>query len=195
MKSIFLRAVLALALGLALASCGGKAEFTVKGSISGLVDDGLILRNGSASVSPAANATSFAFPAQVSYGDSYDVTIAAAEQPQHESCTILNGTDTAGRFAAINVVVTCAKTLHHLSGTITGLGTATLVLTNGSQSTAVVGAGDSITYSLPDVADGTTYGVVVFTQPAGLTCTVSNGSGTMGTADVSVPVNCVANAP
>ncbi len=39
---------------------------------------------------------------------------------------------------------------------------------------------------------GSTYAVTVLTQPSGQTCTVSNGSGTIGTANVTtVTVSCV----
>jgi hypothetical protein len=42
------------------------------------------------------------------------------------------------------------------------------------------------------IGDGFAYGVTVLTQPAGLTCTVQNGVGKMGTTNVSnVAVNCV----
>jgi hypothetical protein len=42
------------------------------------------------------------------------------------------------------------------------------------------------------VGDGSTYGVTVLSQPAGQTCTVTNGVGRMDTTDInSVQVNCV----
>ena len=47
MKSSLIRPALALALAASLAACGGsdKAEFTVAGSVTGLVYDGLVLTN------------------------------------------------------------------------------------------------------------------------------------------------------
>jgi hypothetical protein len=42
------------------------------------------------------------------------------------------------------------------------------------------------------VTYGQTYGVTVFEQPAGQTCTVTNGAGTMGDNAVdTIAVNCV----
>jgi hypothetical protein len=89
------------------------------GTITGLHADGLVLTNGSAStitlngVSTTATdgtvtvtyPTGFTFPAAVTYGDSYGVTVLA--QPKDQTCTVANGTGVMGDTAISNVTVTC----------------------------------------------------------------------------------------
>jgi hypothetical protein len=88
------------------------------------------------------------------------------------------------------VIVQCAQNAYTVGGQYSGLtaaadGTArTVTLINGS-------AGGTLTISSPtdgsgkgdfvlgNVNDGTAYGVTVLTQPAGLTCTLTNGTGVM----------------
>ncbi|WP_298626690.1 DUF1566 domain-containing protein [uncultured Legionella sp.] len=56
-----------------------------------------------------------------------------------------------------------------------------------------INSNGSFTFATP-VAQGATYSVTVLTQPSGQTCSVTNGSGTMGGANVTnVGVNCVTN--
>jgi len=93
-----------------------------------------------------------------------------------------------------NVVVTCSGQSYTVSGTITGLSASGLVLANGADRLTV--SANSTTFTMPTrVASGSTYAVTVNTQPTGQTCTVANGSGTMGTANVTnVAVTCTLNS-
>lgn len=196
MKLSYLRAATALSLALALAACGGKASFDVSGSISGLSTDGLLLTNGSDTVSPKANAESFTFPKRISYGDSY--TIVVTKQPAHLSCVVGGATGTAGQFVSISASVTCTRNSHALTGNITGLTADGLVLINGSTGGSVTvvkptdGSGNA-SFTLPSVADGVSYGVTVLTQPTDQICTVINGTDVMHETDVgNILVQCVA---
>lgn len=194
MKSSFMRPVLALALAVGLSACGGKASFTVGGIIDKLAYPGLVLVNGSDTVTPAANATTFAFPKGIDYGTTYDVTVKT--QPAHQTCTIPNGKDTAGRMATISIVVSCSTNAYAIGGTVTGLTAEGLVLTNGSTGGTAPVPKDSTTFSFLNnpVTYGDTFGVTVLTQPAGLTCSVANGTRTMGDATVTdIAVTCAPN--
>jgi 6-phosphogluconolactonase (cycloisomerase 2 family) len=73
-----------------------------------------------------------------------------------------------------------------LGGTVSGLSSEGLILSNGN-STAAVGAGTT-TFSL-GTASGS-YAVQVATQPDGQICSVSNGSGTSTTNVQTVQVSC-----
>src|SRR5688500_18266264 len=107
MKSTFVRAGIAGALALALAACGGTEEFTINGTIIGLKNNGLVLSNNGKTISPVANATTFAFPDTVEYGETYNVT--ATAQPAHQTCTVYRGEGTAGQMAALNIIVDCLQ--------------------------------------------------------------------------------------
>src|SRR5665213_1684626 len=83
--------------------------------------------------------------------------------------------------------------LYVLSATINGLNSSGLVLNvNGTAQSVAAGATtQTLTGALPS---GTPYSATVQTQPAGLTCSVSNGVGTMGsTAGPYVTVTCSGN--
>lgn len=85
---------------------------------------------------------------------------------------------------------TPAATSYTVGGTVTGLGAGTQVtlLNNNSNSTAV--SNGAFTFAATLSANGA-YSVSVATQPTGQTCTVSNGSGSVATANISnVTVTC-----
>ena len=191
MKCSYLGA--AAALVLALAGCGGKAQYTVKGTITGLNNAGLVLANGSDTVSVPAGATSFALGRQIDYGAVFTVTVQS--QPAHMTCSVVNPTDSAGHTVEIDVVVNCTQNSYQLSGQFTGItakadGTArSVTLLNGSTGGSAVvsstadGTGDFAFSTL--VYDGQSYGVTVVPPDNGLSCTITNGSGVMHETAVS----------
>lgn len=211
MKSSLIRPALALALVAGLAGCGGsdKAEFAVKGTITGIVYPGAVLTtNGmDLAIAPAAkpgDPVTFEFPNKLEYGDVYNVQFKSP--PQHQAAcgtpanTIANYTDTAGRLAEINITLTCAVDDYPISGTVTGLTGTGLVIANGSTGNSgaialpTTPTTTPIPYSLPiEVPYGASYSVAVITQPTGQFCTVANATGVMGDAAVSnVNITCVA---
>lgn len=188
------RMYVAGAVALALAACGGggKAQFTIGGTITGLVYDGMVLASNGQTLAVPKNTTTFAMPKQISYGDYYDITVAT--QPAHQNCVVSYGRDSAGHTASINALVSCAVQAHAIGGTISGLTASGLVLTNGSLGGTLAPTATTTKYTMASVAYGSTYGVTVLTQPAGQTCTVENGTGTMGDAAVeNINVSCVNN--
>jgi len=203
MKLSYAGAGAALILAATLAACGGKAQFTVQGSVLGLNNAGLVLANGGSTVSVGAGATSFAFPQQIDYGTSYNITIQT--QPAHMTCIIGGGSGSAGHTVSIQAQVQCTQNTYSLSGKVTGLTAAadnsvrTVTLLNGSTGGSVTIGSDSLTlgngdFVLPNVADGVAYGVTVVppTKPNGLTCTLANGTGVMHEAPVSnLTLTCV----
>ena len=83
-----------------------------------------------------------------------------------------------------------AKT-YTVGGTVSGLD-GTLVLQNNSGDDKTITADEAFTFAT-SVAYLSSYSVTVSSQPTGQFCTVSGGSGTMGTANVTnVAVSCVA---
>ncbi len=119
---------------------GGSSSDTIGGTISGLTASGLTLADGSQTVSPSANATSFTFPTAVASGTSYSVTVSA--QPSGETCSVANGSGTISANVT-NVQLACAA--NNLSGTaatgspIAGA-TVTLVDSTGKQLTVQTAA-------------------------------------------------------
>lgn len=190
MKAKFIAAAL---LAAALAACGGKASFTLGGSISGLANQGLILQNNGGNDLPVnAGATSFSFPNGISYGTEYKVSI--KQQPDHMTCAFLGGTEvgSAGHTTSINIVLSCSQNAYTVGGTVEGLTGGDLVLVNGSATGSFTVTKGATSFTVPGtIPVGTAYGVTVLTQPAGQTCSVSNGSGVMGdAARTNIVVKC-----
>ena len=190
MKLSCLRPLAALLLTLGLAACGGKASYDVSGTVSNLNNNGLILANGGEELPIAAGQTSFTFKKRIDYGTEYNITF--KQQPAHMTCGISGGSGSAGHYINISAAVSCSQNTYSVSGTISGLTVDGLVLINGNVTTIV--AKDVKTFTLNGaVADGTTYGVGVSTQPKGLLCVVQpgTGAGTMGSANVTnVQIAC-----
>src|SRR4029077_8290817 len=164
--------------------------YTVGGTISGLTANGLVLANGSDTLNVAAGATSFTMPRPVASGGGYAVTVQS--QPAGQNCTVTNGTGTVGTSNVTNIGVSCgATTSYALSGTISGLTASGLMLANNGGATVSPGA-NATSFNFGQVlTPGSNYAVSVTATPAGLTCSVANGSGTAGAADVTdVRVTC-----
>jgi len=164
----------------------------VGGTLSGLTVLGLVLANGSDTVGPAANATTFVFPTKVASASTYSVSVST--QPPGLNCTVSAASGTVGSTDVNSVAVTCTPARFHVGGTIAGLSASGLVLANGADT--VSSAANATTFTLPTtVASGSTYNVTVQAQPVGLSCAVSNGTGTVATSDInSITVTCTSSA-
>lgn len=202
MKSLYLRSGLALACALGLAACGGGNDnLQLGGNVFGLLKNGLIIQNkGGPELAIPAGTTSFVFPERISSDDDFEVTIKA--EPTSTKCTVVNGKGKSGAYSVYSVEIRCITASYDLGGTISGLDSTGLVLINGSQRQEIPAGATSFTmtkYKDNDgktvesgqVPDGQPYGITIFKQPAGRTCTVANGTGQMGAAPVTnVVVTC-----
>lgn len=89
----------------------------------------------------------------------------------------------------LNITKT-TTTYHTISGTVSGL-SGTLTLLNNGSNALTISTDGTFTFTTA-VAEGSPYDVTVGTQPATQTCSVSNGSGTMGGSNVTnVSVTCI----
>jgi len=171
-----------------------RGQFSIGGTVSGLTsgnDIVLLSNNGIDSLTISADGP-FTFATPVAYNGSYLVTVGT--QPTGATCTVSNGSG-AGLTANIsNVTVTCSTDTYTISGTTSGLaGGAHVVLRNNGADAMTVSADGQFTFATPVAYNGS-YVVTVATQPAGATCTVSNGNGAGVTADISnVAIICSSN--
>lgn len=99
--------------------------------------------------------------------------------------TTANGTNAA------NTLFTYVAPTYTIGGTITGLTGSGLVLTDTSAGSSTITTG-ATSFTLPtSLATSSSYAVSVQTQPTGQTCTVSNGSGSVASSNVTnVSVSC-----
>jgi hypothetical protein len=199
------RPVAAGLLCLLLASCGGggggaaapaadptgnSASYTVSVTVSNLQPGTslTLLDDNQDSLTVSANGT-VAFATSLANGSLYSVSVAT--QPTGQTCSVSQGSGTVSG-SNVTVAISCAAVFYSVSATVTGLTGSGLVLElNGSQDQTVAADG---TVTFPNgVLMGAAYAVTVKSQPKTRReiCGVSNGSGTIGQANVTgVAVNC-----
>jgi len=175
----------------AVACTTTPTTFTVGGTVTGLTGTGLVLTlNGGNNLAIAADG-SFTFPTGLVTGANY--VVAVGTQPSPQTCTVANATGTVGTSNVTNVAVTCSGApTFTVGGTVTGLAGSGLVLTLNGSNNLAVSADGAFTFT-GGLGAGATYAVTVTTQPTtpAQTCTVANGSGTIGAANVTdVAVTC-----
>ena len=166
--------------------------YSVGGTVSGLSGTVVLQDNGGDNLSVTANG-SFAFPTQLASGAAYAVTVKT--QPSGQTCVVSSGNGTVGSANVTSVAVTCTTNplvTYSVGGTVSGLSGTVVLQDNGGDNLALAANG-SFTFPAKLTA-GSAYSVTVFTQPAGQTCTVTGGSGTIASANVtSVAVTCAAS--
>jgi hypothetical protein len=172
---------------------GGAAGplHTVGGTLAGLTGDKVVLQNnGGDGLSLDADG-GFSFATKLAQGSAYAVTVSA--QPQGQVCAVAKGSGTMGAADVTDVTVTCASAgPFSVGGFVVGLLGSGLVLQDNGGDDLSVGQDGSFSFATK-IDTGLPYNVSVLTQPASpeQTCTVANGSGTVGQADVTnVTVAC-----
>jgi large repetitive protein len=169
--------------------------FALRGTVTGLAGVGLVLRNNGGDDLPISANGAFGFPSPVASGAAYNVTVATQPSAPSQTCTVANGVGTVGSGDVTNITVNCATGTFAIGGTVSGLSGSGLVLrNNGGDDLTINGNGPFQFAGL--LASGAAYNVTVRTHPTSPTqsCTVTNGSGTVGNASVSnIAIACMTN--
>jgi large repetitive protein len=169
-----------------------QGAFSVSGTVAGLDGDGMVLQLNGANDLAVANNGTFTFSAQLADTTAYSVTVLTQPSGPSQTCTVGNGSGTIAAANVTNVTVTCATGAFALRGTVSGLAGTGLVLQNNGGDDLAISANGKFSFPSP-IASGATYSVTVKTQPTSpsQSCTVTNGTGTIGSADVTnVAVKC-----
>ena len=177
-------------------TCGtGNGTFTIGGTVSGLTGSAMVLQDNGGDNLTINSGGSFTFATAIAAGSGYNVTVLTQPSSPPQKCVVANGSGLVGSANVTTVVVTCtAVPTYTIGGTILGLtGTGLVLQDNGGDNLSPTGNGN-FTFATP-VASGATYKVTVLTEPSGptQTCTVVNGGGTVGNANVTtVQISCAA---
>lgn len=167
----------------------GDVTYSVGGTVSGLSGSVTLQNNSADDLVINANG-SFTFSTELDDGAQYSVSVLA--QPTGQTCTVGDGDGTISGEDVTNVTIDCVDDevpTYSVGGTVSGL-SGSVTLQNNSADDLVINANGSFAFvtSLPD---GDPYAVTVLIQPAGQTCEVSNGTGTISGANItSVAVDC-----
>lgn len=163
-------------------------QYTVGGTVSGLNGELKLTNNGADEITITSDG-SFTFPTALDDGSAYAVTI--SQTPVTQTCSLTNGSGTLSGADVTDVTVTCADVpTYAVGGTISGLN-GTIVLQNNGGDDLSRSADGPFAFAT-ELVEGATYNVTILTEPTTQSCSVSNGSGTVGTANVTdVTVTCV----
>jgi N-acetylneuraminic acid mutarotase len=185
--------VLTTGASLLLSACGGGGgsapqQYTLSAMLSGVTAAGLSLTVNGASVSVAPNSTTAHLSTALTPGTAYQVTVQT--QPSGLNCVVTNGSGTMPATDVSSVAIACQVPTFTLSATVNGLTASGLVLSVNGAAVSVASSASTAQLSASLTA-GTAYQVTIQTMPSGLSCGVSNGSGTMPASDLgNVAVGC-----
>ena len=158
----------------------------VGGTVIGLSGSVVLEINGHDALTVSTSGA-FTFPGSLIEGDAYNVTVKT--QPADQICTVGSGSGTVAASDISDVALTCAIKTFTVGGNATNV-SGTLVLRNNGGNDLSVNSSGSFAFSTA-VAKNAAYVVTVGTQPAGLHCVVSNGTGIMGDSAVTnVSISC-----
>jgi 6-phosphogluconolactonase len=183
---------------LALAACGSSdapAAFSIGGMVVGLAGSGLVIENNGGDDLSVSASGMFKFPAALTRGTAYSVTVKVQPLTPSQTCTVANGSGVVGNMTVTAVAVTCTTNTYAVGGTTLGLVGSGLVLSDNGRDDLPISANGSFGFKTP-LASGTGYDVTIKTQPSAPSqiCTVTGPSGMISSAPVaSVTVTCAAS--
>jgi alpha-tubulin suppressor-like RCC1 family protein len=168
--------------------------YTIGVTVSGLSGTGLVLENNTGDNLSVSTNGNFTFATAIASGSSYSVTVLTQPSNPAETCVVAAGIGIANSNIT-GILVTCTENPFSITGTVSGLSGAGLLLQdNGGNSLSISPGATTFAFS-KQLAVGSSYAVIVENQPTGQNCTVANGSGTVASANVTnIAVTCSGSA-
>ncbi len=170
--------------------------YSVGGLVSGLVPgDTLVLQNNSGDDLTVTADGIFTFATTLTNAAPFAVTVLTQPAAPSETCKISNGMATVQAANYDKVGVVCAVDAFSVGGQLTGLNSGeTIELQNNGANSLSLTADGSFVFPT-QIADGASYDISITQQPAGQTCSVTSGSGTVAGATANgATVSCSASA-
>lgn len=171
-------------------ACASGA-FSVGGVVSGLIGSGLVLQNNGGDDLSVNENGPFRFSRELAQGSQYNVTVRTQPSNPAQTCTVSRGSGAVDADVD-DVEVRCSSSEFTVGGEVRDLSGGRLVLRNNGVDELVINSNGRFTFG-DTLPTGAQYNVAVAVQPTdpAQTCTVSNGSGVIGTRNVSdVRVDC-----
>ncbi len=173
--------------------------FTIGGNITGLAGSGGIvsLEDEHGNTLQTANLSAlggYSFGSPVASGQRYHVVTTTAPITPSQTCTVSNDTGEVAGGNVGNVDIDCQTNSFFIGGTLK-LPVGTVTLEDNLADDLPEGSGTTVFQFATKVLSGQTYSVSVLPTPAGTSCIVTNGSNTVGAADVTdVAVDCTVSS-
>jgi hypothetical protein len=174
-------------------------QYPISVTVKGLEGAGLVLQNNAGDdlavspVSPLADVKA-SFKTKIDSGKPFAISVKTQPTTPNQLCVVSGDKGTVVSGEVSSIVVNCTKS-YTIGGTITGLTGKNLVIQNNAGDDLPVNSNGS--FAFPKTAlKGDAYAVTVKTQPTDpwQTCTVTAGTGTVASADVTaVAIVCAPN--
>jgi hypothetical protein len=175
-------------------TCSSTAlkSYSVSVTTSGLSGTVVLQNNLGDNLSISTN-SSTNFATQLVSGSSYSISVLT--QPTNQSCTVANASGTIASANITSPTVTCTTAVaptYSVSVTVSGL-SGTVILQNNLGDNLSISSNGSTNFAT-QLVRYSSYSISVLTQPTNQTCTVTYGSGTIGSYNYSNPaVTCTGN--
>ena len=218
MHHTFSQRLIILCLALILAGCDSLTEeadnsFIIGGRIFGLTGDNLILiNNNDEEITIPAEAESFNFSQELSFGSTYEVKVKQNPSDPSQTCTITRGRGTVGNIDVTSIVVICETQSFFITGNVNvahinnetqtiDFGSP-LIIKNNGQDDQLIGKSGSFTFKGLDsrdipYVDHSEYDITIHAMPndPALDCSVDEGTGIVDGEDAQITINCVDVTP
>lgn len=164
-------------------SAGNIQSYNVNVTVTGVLGSGLVLQNNLSDNLDVSSDGTYQFSQPIQSDGSYSVLVANQPSSPSQTCSVANGNGVVVGADISNITISCITNNYTVGGTISGL-TGSVVLKNNAGDIKTVTADGTFAFdvALPDLSS---YSVSVVTHPLGQLCSVSNGSGALGGADVN----------
>lgn len=165
--------------------------YTVGGTVVGLdLGGSLVLQNNKDDDLEVTSDGTFTFATPLADHAYYDVTILTNNSGK--TCSVSNNKNIIMGANVTDVIIVCHTDSYNVGGTATGIPAGReLILQNNLQDNLSVTTDGSFTFSTK-MPQGGGYHVSILKEPSGTNCTVSNGTGVIGGADITnVSVTCI----
>jgi hypothetical protein len=167
-------------------------KFTIRGTVSGLQGQGLVLTNNGADEVGVQTDGAFAFATQIASGSGYRVEVKIQPTTPAQACSVQNGEGSVADRDVDNIVITCALRQFTIGGAITGLRGSGMILANNGGDRFNPTSDGPFTFPTA-VLSGSSYHVTVTNPPIGPLqfCRVRNDRGVVFESNITdVQVEC-----
>lgn len=167
-------------------------EYIVGGTVTGLSGSGLVLHNSFGDDVTVAADGSFRFGRKMASGTPFSISVGAQPTGPSQACVVSGGSGVIDDRDSRSVSVICETNRFLVSANVTGLTNAGLVIENNGRHGIDVVRDGLVTFNA-SFASGEGYAVAVRSHPWSpeeQVCTVSNGSGSVGSGNVVVNIAC-----
>lgn len=170
---------------------GGDNSYTIGGEVTGLNGSGLVIKLNDEEREITENGD-FKFDQELKKGDDYAVMVKTQPSNPLQACTVVDGSGKVAEADVDNVKIECSNETRSVGGNVSGLGGGQIKLKNNDGDELTVSADGVFTFQTA-LQPGTAYVVTISAEPAGRTCKLTQGSGTLAGDNVTdVKVACYA---